>query len=172
VLGAGRGVSALPGNYEAAALDLTGRVVTVLIWLLGIGLVVGGVLAIRQGGTPAGAILLAVGGSLVAVHWWLRRREPRAYVVEEGALHVERRSAAPRRFAGPVRNVRRGALGWRVAGDGGGYGYLGRFRAEGRTVSAYVTDRAKVVLLDVGEESLALSPDDPDEFVERFTSAR
>ena len=61
----------------------------------------------------------------------------------------------------------RGALGWRVAGDGGGYGYLGRFRAEGRTVSAYVTDRARVVVLEVGGTALALSPDDPDDFVER-----
>ena len=53
-----------------------------------------------------------------------------------------------------------------MAGDGGGYGYLGRFRAEGRTVSTFVTDRSKVVLLDVGGSALAVSPEDPDGFVE------
>jgi hypothetical protein len=53
----------------------------------------------------------------------------------------------------------------RVLGDGGSYGYLGRYRADGRTVRAFVTDRRKVVLLDVGAASLALSPRDPDRFV-------
>jgi len=153
-------------SFRAAELDPTARVVTVLVWLLAAGLLVGGVLALQQGASLAGAILLGVGGSLVALHAWLRRIEPRTYVVEEGALNVERRSDT-RRFVGPFRNVRRGALGWRVAGDGGGYGYLGRFRAEGRTVSAFVTDRTKVVLLDIGDQALALSPDDPDGFVEQ-----
>jgi len=152
-------------TYPAAPLDLTARIVTVLIWALAAGLLVGGAIALQQGAAPAGVILLGVGGSLLALHAWLRRIEPRAYVVEDGALRVERRSDA-RRFVGPFRNPHRGALGWRVAGDGGGYGYLGRFRAEGRTVSAYVTDRAKVVLLDVGDSALAVSPDDPDEFIE------
>ena len=153
-------------SFEAAVLDATARIVTALIWALAAGLVAGGAIAIQRGASPAGVILLAVGGSLAAMHAWLRRLEPRAFVVEGDALRVERRRADARRFAGPVSNVRRGALGWRVAGDGGGYGYLGRYRAEGRTVSAFVTDRAKVVLLDVGDSALAVSPDDPDVFVE------
>ena len=152
-------------SFEAAALDGTARVTTRLLWAFAFALLVGGVVALQQGASPAGAILLGVGGSIAAMHAWLRRKEPQAFVVEDGALRVERRSGT-RRFAGPFRNVRRGALGWRVAGDGGGYGYLGRFRAGGRTVSAYVTDRSKVVLLDVGESALAVSPDDPDAFVE------
>jgi len=153
-------------SFDAAVLDATARVVTALIWAVAAGLIAGGAIAIQHGASPAGVTLLAVGGSLAAVHAWLRRLEPRAYVVEDDALRVERRRADSRRFVGPFSNVRRGALGWRVAGDGGGYGYLGRYRAEGRTVSAFVTDRAKVVLLDVGDSALAVSPDDPDVFVE------
>jgi hypothetical protein len=145
-------------SFDAAVLDATARVVTALIWSVAAGLIAGGAIAIQHGASPAGAILLAVGGSLAAMHAWLRRLEPRAYVVEGDALRVERRRADSRRFVGPFSNVGRG--------DGGGYGYLGRYRAEGRTVSAFVTDRAKVVLLDVGDSALAVSPDDPDVFVE------
>jgi hypothetical protein len=146
-------------------------VVTAVVWAFSVASLVCGVVALQQDATTAGVILLAVGGSLLAVHTWLRRQEPRVYVVEPGTLRVERRSDT-RSFVGPFRNVRRGALGLRVAGDGGGYGYLGRFRAEGRTVSAFVTNRAKVVLLEVGDRALALSPDDPDAFVEEVRGGR
>ena len=155
----------MSARFSPAALDRTAWVTSWLLWALAIGLIVGGVVALQRGGAPAGAILLGIGGFIAAMHAWLRRREPQAFVVEDGALRVERRSGA-RRFAGPFRNVRRGKLGLRVAGDGGGYGYLGRFRAEGQTVSTFVTDRSKVVLLDVGGAALAVSPDDPDAFVE------
>jgi hypothetical protein len=156
-------------TFRAASLDLTARIVTALIWLFAAGLAVGGLLAVGNGATPAGVILLVVGGSLAVLHAWLRRREPRSYLVEDGELSVQRRSAAPVRFRGGFAKVHRGALGWRVAGDGGGYGYLGRYRAEGRTVSAFVTDRAQVVLLEVGADAIAVSPTDPDEFVERIS---
>jgi hypothetical protein len=155
----------MSASFEAAALDTTARVTTWALWAFAVALLVAGIVALQQGSAPAGAVLLGVGGSIAAMHAWLRRRAPHAFVVEEGALRVERRSGT-RRFVGPLRNVRRGALGWRVAGDGGGYGYLGRFRAEGKTVSTFVTDRSKVVLLDVGGSALAVSPDDPDAFVE------
>ena len=95
----------------------------------------------------------------------MRRVEPRAYDVGEGALQVRRRSAAPSSFSGPIAHVRRGALGFRVWGDGGGYGYLGRYRADGRTVRAFVTDRKNVVLIEVGDKPLALSPRDPAGFI-------
>jgi hypothetical protein len=68
-------------------------------------------------------------------------------------------------WLGAVGNIRRGRLGLRVAGSGGLYGYLGRFRAEGRSVRAFVTDRDRVVLLGVGETHVAVSPDDPERFV-------
>jgi PH (Pleckstrin Homology) domain-containing protein len=161
-------VSGSPTTFDAAGLDLAARIVTALVWVLAASLAAGGAIAFGSGARPAGVILILVGLSLVALHAWLRRMEPRSYVVEDGGLSILRRSASPRRFVGALQNPNRGALGWRVAGDGGGYGYLGRFRAEGRTVSAYVTDRARVVLLEVGATALAVSPDDPDDFVERL----
>jgi hypothetical protein len=156
-----------PTTFDAADLDLVARIVTALVWLIAAGLAAGGAIAFSAGGRPAGVLLIFVGLSLAVLQAWLRRIEPRSYVVEDHGFSILRRSAAPRRFVGALEKPHRGALGWRVAGDGGGYGYLGRFRAEGRTVSAYVTDRARVVLLEVGGTTLAVSPDDPEEFVER-----
>jgi len=95
----------------------------------------------------------------------MRRREPQSYDVGADVLQVRRRSASPSSFTGTIAHVRRGRLGLRVAGDGGAYGYLGRFRADGRSVRTFVTDRQSVVLLDVGGAALALSPRDPDRFV-------
>lgn len=155
-------------RYEAAELDSVARFTTTLIWVLVAALVGGGAIAFGDDARPAGVILVLVGLSLALLHAWLRRLEPRAYVVEDHALSIVRRSASPRRFAGSFANPHRGRLGLRVAGDGGGYGYLGRFRAEGRTVSAYVTNRARVVLLEIGGTALAVSPDDPDRFIERI----
>ena len=154
-------------TFDAADLDLGARIVTALIWVLAAGLAAGGAIAFGSGARPAGVVLILVGLSLGALHAWLRRIEPRSYVVEDVGLSITRRSASPQRFVGALENPHRGALGWRVAGDGGGYGYLGRFRAEGRAVSAYVTDRARVVLVDVGGTALAVSPDDPDDFIQR-----
>ena len=156
-----------PTTFDAADLDLAARIVTALVWVLAAGLAAGGAFVFSAGGRPAGVLLILVGLSLAVLYAWLGRIEPRSYVVEDYGLCILRRSAAPRRFVGALEKPHRGALGWRVAGDGGGYGYLGRFRAEGRTVSAYVTDRARVVLLEAGGTALALSPDDPDDFVER-----
>ena len=45
------------------------------------------------------------------------------------------------------------------------YGYAGKFRAEGKTVSAFVTSTANVVVLTVGDRNLAVSAADPDEFI-------
>ncbi|HET7744426.1 MAG TPA: PH domain-containing protein [Gaiellaceae bacterium] len=158
-----------PVTFPAASLDLSARITTGLIWVLALGLAAGGAWALATAGTPAGPILLIVGGSLVALNLFLRRREPRAYAVDSGRLSISRRSASPVHYWGGLARVHRGALGWRVAGDGGGYGYLGRYRAEGRSVSAYVTDRAKVVLLEVGGDAIALSPADPEDFIEKIT---
>jgi hypothetical protein len=78
---------------------------------------------------------------------------------------VERRAAAARRFVGGVSAVQPSKLGLRVAGDGGVYGYLGQYRAEGRTVEAFVTDQRRVVVLEVGDRHVAVSPADVDGFV-------
>ena len=154
-----------PGTFEAAPLDRTARIVTGSVWLLAIGLVVAGALVVAAGPFWAGLVTLLVGLSFVVMLIWMRRLEPRAYEVREGVLKVRRRSVGSVSFRGPIAHVRRGALGFRVWGDGGGYGYLGRFRAEGRTVRAFVTDRESVVLLEVGEEPLALSPRERDRFL-------
>jgi hypothetical protein len=151
-------------SYRAAPLDRLARVVTRLTWALAGGfLAVGAWLA--AGADNAGWILLAVGALLAAMMAYLWRLQPLEYVVEVGAFAVNRRSAAPRRFTGAPTGAREGALGLRVAGDGGAYGYLGRFRADGRTVHAYVTDRSKVALVDVGGTTLAVSPSDRDAFL-------
>lgn len=151
-------------SYRAAPLDRMARVVTRSTWALaGLFLALGAWLAADA--SAAGWVLLAVGVLLAAMMAYLWRLQPLGYVVEDGAFAVHRRSAAPTRFAGIPAHVRQGALGMRVAGDGGAYGYLGRFRVDGRTMRAFVTDRSKVAVLDVGETSLAISPSDRDAFV-------
>jgi hypothetical protein len=150
--------------YRAAPLDRLARIVTRLMWAGGgVSLAAGAWLAASDDG--GGWILILVGALLVAMTGYLWRLQPLEYLVEEGAFAVRRRSAAPKHFSGALSGARPGALGMRIAGDGGVYGYLGRYRAEGRTVHAFVTDRTKVALLDVGETSLAVSPGDRDQFL-------
>jgi hypothetical protein len=110
-------------------------------------------------------LLLLVGAGLLVVCEVMRRSLPVAYEVDSGGVVVHRRSLADRRFAGAVWDIRRGRLELRIAGSGGLYGYRGRFRAEGRSVRAFVTDRDRVVLLVAGETRVAVSPDDPERFV-------
>jgi hypothetical protein len=141
------------------------RILTALVWVLAGVFAVLGAVMLASGEGWASLHLLAVGVGLAVMLVVMRRHEPLEYAVEEGAISIRRRSAAPRRFDGIPSRVRRGVLGLRVFGDGGGYGYLGRFRAEGQTVQAFVTDRARVVLLEVGASGLAISPADPDAFV-------
>ncbi len=158
----------MPGyatSFEAAPLDRTARTATKALWLAAAGLVVAGSGVVVLGSAWSGLALVVVGVCLVVMLAWLRRVEPRSYDVGDAALQVRRRFASPTSFSGPIAHVRRGTLGWRVFGDGGGYGYLGRYRADGRTVRAFVTDRKSVVLLDVGDAPVALSPLEPDRFV-------
>jgi Bacterial PH domain len=152
-------------TFEAASLDRTARVATRTMWLAAAGTVTAGVAVAALGSAWSGLGLVVLGAFLVALLAWMRRSEPRSYDVGDGVLQVRRRSASPSSFSGTIADVRRGRMGLRVFGDGGAYGYLGRFRADGRTVRAFVTDRRNVVLLDVGGAPLALSPRDPDRFV-------
>lgn len=152
-------------TFEAAPLDRTARITTRTMWVAAAASVgVGAALAVLE--PPwSGLVLVVLGILLVVMLAWMRRIEPRSYDVGDGVLQVRRRSASASSFSGTIAHVRRGRLGLRIAGDGGAYGYVGRFRAEGRTVRTFVTDRQSVVLLDVGGASLALSPRDPDRFV-------
>jgi hypothetical protein len=135
------------------------------IWVAAAASVIAGGAVAALGSGGSGLLLVVLGIFLVVMLAWMRRIEPRSYDVGDGVLQVRRRSASPSSFSGTIAHVRRGRLGLRVAGDGGAYGYLGRFRADGRTVRTFVTDRKSVVLLEVGGARVALSPRDPDRFV-------
>ena len=151
-------------TFEAAPIDRTARITTRTMWVAAAASVIAGAAVAALGSGWSGLLLVVLGISLVVMLAWIRRIEPRSYDVGDGALQVRRRSASPSSFGGAIADVRRGTLGWRVFGDGGAYGYLGRFRADGRTVRTFVTDRRSVVLLEVGGARLALSPRDPDLF--------
>ena len=156
---------AYASTFEAAPLDRTARITTRTMWIAAGASVLAGVVVAAFGSGWSGLVLVVLGAFLVALLAWTRRVEPRSYDVGDGVLQVRRRSASASSFSGTIAHVRRGRLGLRIAGDGGAYGYIGRFRADGRTVRTFVTDRQSVVLLDVGGASLALSPCDPDRFV-------
>jgi len=151
--------------FVAAPLDRTARIVTGLVWALGAVFLVAGLVVLAVSPSPVALALLASAFAIGALIAWYRPRRPMVYELDQGALVVQRRRSAPRRFTGPISHVRRGRLGLRLAGDGGIYGYLGKFRAEGTTVSAFVTSTANVVVLSIGDRNVALSPAEPDEFI-------
>jgi hypothetical protein len=160
--------AASPRVYPAARLDGLARALTLLTWGLAAAITVAG--AVTLGATPrwAAVLQLVVGAGLLGVCEVARRSRPVAYELDGEGVVVHRGGRAARRFAGAVRDVRPARLALRVAGSGGLYGYLGRFRATGatgQTVRAFVTDRDRVVLLVVGETRVALSPADPERFM-------
>lgn len=157
--------------FPAASLDGTARVVTRGLWGLAIGLALAGAGLLVAGVAVTGAILVGCGLLEAALVWYLGRLRPVEYLLEDSGLAVRRRKVSTKHYSGVLRNARRGRIGMRVAGDGGGYGYLGRYRAEGRTVHAFVTNRDEVVLLDVGDAGLAISPGDPDAFLAEVARA-
>jgi hypothetical protein len=157
-------MSAPIATFAAATPDRAVRVITRFAWATaGLLAVVGVVLAASR--SMVGPVLLVVALLEGGLAWWLRRVEPVSYVVRTDGLTIERRNSDARVFEGAVRDARRGRLGLRVAGDGGLYGYLGKYRADGKTVDAFVTSRSDVVLARVGDREVALSPADPDAFV-------
>ncbi len=164
-------MSAALAVFPAASLDGTARVVTRGLWVLSAVLALAGAGLLGAGVAVTGAVLVACGVLEAALVWYLGRLRPVEYLLEDGGLAIRRRKVATKHYSGALRNARRGRLGMRVAGDGGGYGYLGRYRAEGRTVHAFVTNRDVVVLLDVGDTTLAVSPGDPDAFLAEVARA-
>lgn len=153
-----------PAVYRAAPLDRLARIVTGLTWAGGALFVVLGAWLVADGNV-AGWVLLAVGALFLALMVVTRRLQPLEYVVEDDAFVVRRRSAAPRRFTGDPTGVRPGALTISAGGGAGVYGYLGRFRADGRTVRVFATDHNGIALLEVGRTSLAVSPSDRGAFL-------
>ena len=106
---------------------------------------------------------------LVGAYAW----SPRGYAVSDGSIEVNRLIGTARVPLDGVREVRaataddfRGCL--RLFGNGGLFGYYGRFRTSrlGRS-TWYVTNRSKAVVVVTGEKTALFSPDD----VERFIAA-
>jgi hypothetical protein len=129
-------------------------------------LLVAGVVVAVAGDLLTGALLAALGlgdGVLCLVY---RQLEPVAYDLDGSGLAIARRGRASRRFAGALSVLSSAKLGMRVAGSGGLYGYLGRFRlVGGGRVTAFVTSRAATVIVRVGETAVAVSPADREGFV-------
>jgi hypothetical protein len=164
--------AASPRVYPAARLDGLARALTMMTWVLAAAVAAAGVFTLSTEPRWAAVLLLLVGVGLLGVCEVSRRSLPVAYEVDGDGVVVHRHGRADRRFVGVASDVRRGRLTLRVAGSGGLYGYLGRFRAEGQSVRAYVTDRARVVLLVVGEARVAVSPADPETFVAELRGPR
>ena len=136
------------------------------VWLLAVALLAaGGVVA--GGGKPwTGVGLAALGAGDIVLCAVYRRLQPLAYDLDGSGLAIERRGRPARRYAGAGAAMPSARLGMRVAGSGGLYGYLGRFRlVGGGRVAAYVTSRAATVIVRVGDAVVAVSPLDRDRFL-------
>jgi hypothetical protein len=135
------------------------------VWLLALVLVVAGVAVARSGATRA-AVLVAAGVADAVACVVCRRLQPVSYELDGSGLAIERRARSTRRYPGSVTSMPSARLGLRVAGSGGLYGYLGRFRlVGGGRVSAFVTDRSTTVIARVGDAVLAVSPADKAAFL-------
>jgi hypothetical protein len=151
--------------YPAASSDRGVRLVTGFMWTLAAVFAVGGVVVLLADTWVVGGVLLASALGTVAMAVYARGAQPVEYETVGGGITIRRRSGTGLRYEGEITATRRGKLGLRVGGNGGVYAYTGRYRAEKRFVTAYVTNLRSVVLLRVGAAELALSPADPDAFV-------
>lgn len=137
------------------------------VWALGAGLLAAGAGVACVGEKATGAALAVSGVVVVTLCGVYRGLEPVAYALDGSALEVERRSRAVRRFPGRVEALPEARLGLRIAGSGGVYGYLGRFRLSGGgRVEAFVTNRAAALIVRAGDAVVAVSPADRDGFLE------
>ena len=137
------------------------RIVTACVWLLAPAFAGAGVVTTLVGASPAGGALIAAGAGNAALCVVFRRLQRVAYQLDGSGLAIERRGRSARRYVGAVSAMLGARLGLRVAGSGGLYGYLGRFRlVGGGNVSAFVTDRSATVVVRVGDSILAVSPAD------------
>jgi len=147
--------------------------VTAGIWLLAPVLLVSGTLAARGGERAGAAIFVAAGVGALALAAAYRRLQPVAYGLDGSSLEIERRGAAARRYQGVVEPLPGARLGIRIAGSGGLYGYLGRFRlVGGGHAHAFLTRRAATSIVSVGDEVVAVSPSDPDAFLSEVEAYR
>lgn len=136
------------------------------VWASGAGLLAAGVGVGLTGEPATGTVLAASGAGVVVLCAVYRRLQPVAYDLDGSGLEIERRGRKARRYAGLAAALPEARLGLRIFGSGGLYGYLGRFRlAGGGRVDAFVTDRAAVVVVRVGDAVVAVSPADRGAFL-------
>jgi Bacterial PH domain len=149
-------------RFDAAPLDTAARWLTTGIWVLAVAVPVGGVVALADGGhVTRGVVLVVVGAMLLGFSVYYRRRQPMAYEISEAGVTILPRAGSPRRFDGPTSIVPDARLAFRTFGSGGLYGYIGSFRLGGGAsgpVKAFVTDRSRVVVVQVTEVRVAISP--------------
>jgi hypothetical protein len=160
---------------RAAPCDRLSRIVTGSIWVLGVALAIVGAASLAAGDGGAGPGLLVAGVVMLGLCLVYRRLQPASYLLDDAGLEIRRRAAPPQRHAGEATLVPGARLAFRTFGSGGLYGYLGRFRLGGGTsgpATAYVTDRGKLVVLDLDGRRIAISPDDRDGLVGLLRGAR
>jgi hypothetical protein len=148
------------------------RLVTSGVWLLAPALAAWGIADVHSGRSIAGVVLVVAGVGVAIMCVVCRRLQPVAYELDGTGLTVERRKSQQRRFVGALSSIPGARLGLRVAGSGGLYGYLGRFRlVGGGRASAFVTDRSATAIVRVGDAVLAVSPADRDAFLSEVEEA-
>jgi hypothetical protein len=146
---------------------VTGVTVATVVVLLGMALGFTGMAL--GGGRPAWqrallASVAAVCAGIVAVGWAYR---PLGYAVADRAVVVLRPLTNVELPLADLREVRQeptpfaGAI--RVAGNGGLFGFWGRFRSPhlNGPFTAYATRRDRGVVLDVAGRTVVLTPDEP-----------
>jgi hypothetical protein len=155
-------------TFEASPLDGPARFITGIFWVLVAGVWIGSGSLLSSGKTGIALVMAAVAVGLAAIAIACRLRQPMGYAVEEDGLTVVRRRGS-RRIAGALRAAKPRPFhprDLRLLGSGGLYGYLGRFRlADEGSVSSFVTDGRRGVLVDVGDRRVLVSPRDEAAFV-------
>jgi hypothetical protein len=142
------------------------------MWLIVIFLWVaaGGAFSNDQNGAGGWFGLAAVG--MLGIIFVCRRRQPIAYRVGQLGVVVEERRGEVAEFAGPVELLPDARLGLRLWGNGGLYGYLGRYNLHGGgRVRAFLTRRTPITVLRIGEAVVAVSPADPVAFEQEVRGA-
>lgn len=117
--------------------------------------------------------LVMIGASLLlaGIAIWLRLGQPVAYRLEQDGLVIERRRGSTRIAGRVAPHHDKATLGLRL-GSGGVYGYRGYFKLQGAGwARALATDVRRVVLINVGDRRVVLSPVDPAALVSEVRNA-
>lgn len=152
-----------------APAALPGRAVVLGALCVGVALLAATALGIdiANGKTPWGSgaclatMLFALG--------WVARDYPREYQIVGGQLVIR---TWVRTWSAPLGPARRLSAPWRDRfAINGGFGWYGWFRAEGRTVVAFVTDPSRRVIVETTGIGTVVSPMDVDGFLTAVAAA-